>query len=629
MALVRATHAVYGTRWVPLSKVLRHPSEWTLLDPDDAGSPGDPYPGAVEDDELFDDDGRILESVLPARLSDAQLKAALVAGDALSVPQLSHEADALRPIAPFTKLGVVIDVGPPGAWDAGMVESAAPVFDHESQRYALIYTGYGGTPESPTAPALGIAWADTPAGPFLKDAANPILVGSGTNGTPDKVGVTGCMAVFDGDLWHIFSIGTDAAGYEGGTPSLCYYTTPSLVDPVFTRHGQVIGPAGSGWRSAKTWIGCLVQRGLLWYLFFNATGADTHETIGVATATSLAGPWTVDDAHSPVLPIGTNGVHWDGSLVGQPQVYRIGDYWYMEYFGTDGITAGDGVAWTTDARFPLGPVGNAWAKHPGNPILRPDPDPAKFDGKMAHKPFVLRTPHRNYHYYTAVDGAGHRRVALAVQGDTAAPRPIAVPGVPTDPVLAGLLAALAAAGLIQTDAPRLLIADTFSRPDSATHIGMADTGQTWDPVGGSWGIAGGAAYSSTGGGSVLIDAGAPVGRLAVKLGGTIPGGGQAMTVLTRYLSAAVHYEVVVTSGGGLEIDQYNNGASAVATNGAAGFVTGDTLTVLDDGATITVQRNGTTVLTYATAIAAAATHVGLSVYGYGAGRFGSLLAYAR
>lgn len=40
----------------------------------------DPWPGAVLDIELFGEDGKVRESVLPPRLSDVELRAAFVAG---------------------------------------------------------------------------------------------------------------------------------------------------------------------------------------------------------------------------------------------------------------------------------------------------------------------------------------------------------------------------------------------------------------------------------------------------------------------------------------------------------------------------------------------------------------------
>lgn len=300
----------------------------------------------------------------------------------------------------YTKQGRVIDLGSSDGWDGSHVESASPIFDVESGRWALIYTGY----LSGEVASLGIAWADRPEGPYVKDAGNPILTGSGVPGDPDRIGVTGCMAVFDSGLWHIYSIGTDQPGYEAGTPQLCYYTTPSLVTPAFTRHGVAIPPTGTGWRSICTWIGCVVRRGSLWYIFLNASGAPGgKERIGYATATSPAGPWTVDDVNSPVVNV-ADGT-WESRIIGQPWVFRVGNTWVMEYFGFDGTLAYDGIATTTDELFPLG-----WTKYAGNPVLSPS---VGIDAQFAHKPLSIVTPSKLYHFYTAVDADDRRTVALA------------------------------------------------------------------------------------------------------------------------------------------------------------------------------------------------------------------------
>lgn len=40
------------------------------------------------------------------------------------------------------KVGIVIPLGPPGAWDAGMVESPAIWFDSTQHTYGMVYSGY-------------------------------------------------------------------------------------------------------------------------------------------------------------------------------------------------------------------------------------------------------------------------------------------------------------------------------------------------------------------------------------------------------------------------------------------------------------------------------------------------------
>lgn len=44
---------------------------------------------------------------------------------------------------------------------------------------------------------------------------------------------------------------------------------------------------------------------------------------------------------------------------------------------------------------------------------------------------------------------------------------------------------------------KIVARDSFTRADSATVLGNADTGQTWEILGGTWGITGNKAYEST------------------------------------------------------------------------------------------------------------------------------------
>jgi hypothetical protein len=79
----------------------------------------------------------------------------------------------------------------------------------------------------------------------------------------------------------------------------------------------------------------------------------------------------------------------------------------MDFYGFDGTNASDGIAWTTDAKFPLG-----WTEYAGNPILTKG---TSYDSTYAHKPFAYIKGGVKYHFYTAVGSLG-RCVALAIGG---------------------------------------------------------------------------------------------------------------------------------------------------------------------------------------------------------------------
>lgn len=310
----------------------------------------------------------------------------------------------------LTKVGRVLEPGSAGTFDAALVESPCIFWDPVSSRWAMVYVGYtqtsgrNGGITAAVVGSLGLAFS-TDLITWTKDSQFLAPSGSGA----DSAGVSGAKVVYDGSLYHIYYIGMTATGYEAGTKSLCYATKTSLTGAA-TRYGAIVSPSGSGWRQSAVYVcSTPVLVGSTYHMFINAAASGAaNETIGHATASSLAGPWTVDDANSPVLNVGSGG-SWDEHIVGDPGVFREGGHWWMSYYGANSgaAAASDGWAFTTDDAFPYG-----WTKYTGNPIL-PAGVSGEFDDAFAHKPFILRTQGRHYHYYTADDGTA-RSIGLAV-----------------------------------------------------------------------------------------------------------------------------------------------------------------------------------------------------------------------
>lgn len=313
--------------------------------------------------------------------------------------------------------GPVLGLGAPASWDGGMVESPAVWRDDASGRYGMVYTGYDLEHPDKTgyasvgAPRIGLAWSDDLFA-WTKDDRAPILSGSGVPGSPDEVGATGPFMWLEDGTYYMYYFGTTTTGYEGGLKTMNLATSTDLVTWTRDAGNPIIAPAGQGWRRDAIWHPHIVKEGGTYYLFFNASGAvDGHdeETIGYATSTDLR-TWTVDDANSPVLVGSRTPGAWDSSgRAGDPSLYRIGDTWYMAYYSWDRKNAQDGIATTTAAAFPLG-----WTPVAGNPVLRIGA-PGSFDDEHAHKPFVVRTADRHFHFYTAVDTAQRREIALAIE----------------------------------------------------------------------------------------------------------------------------------------------------------------------------------------------------------------------
>jgi predicted GH43/DUF377 family glycosyl hydrolase len=309
------------------------------------------------------------------------------------------------------KYGVILDKGSTGAWDQALVESPCVWFDKKKQKYAMVYTGYSGTPGSPVTGSIGLAWSDKPEGPWTKEALNPIITASGLTGTPDAGGMTGPVMWYENGTYYLFYIGLGGSGYEN-TTALCLATSTDLY--TWVRKGAVISiDASKSWRSLDVYHASIVKVKDVYYMFFNTKTSDNKEVIGLATSNDLL-TWVVDDAHSPLVS-GTVG-QWDETKTGDPSVYYVDGIWYMAYFGYSFPTgvASDGVAWTTKEEFPYN-----WRKYNANPILSPS---ESFDIKFAHKPYIFINGNRHYHYYTAeADTTGsnrYRTIALATDDFT-------------------------------------------------------------------------------------------------------------------------------------------------------------------------------------------------------------------
>lgn len=297
------------------------------------------------------------------------------------------------------KQGAVLDHGSSGAFDAYLVESPVVWWDPTAGKWGMVYTGYDA---GPTRSRVGLAWSDDLV-TWTKDGASPIFSHSGSGF--DANGITAPYIRLEGGTYYLFYCGLTATGYEGGTPSLGVATASSIYGP-WTRHGQIIAPSGSGWRSQAIYHPSIVKSGATYYLFFNSKGPTTSEQIGYAMSSDLL-TWTVDDVNSPLLSP-TSG--FESFVIGDPSVIECSDGWAMAYYGATASYANPSDAWaSTDfGSFPLG-----WTRYGSNPVLTPTP--ATFDSGGAGKPFILISNGVLYHFYTGdtTSLSSNRKIGLA------------------------------------------------------------------------------------------------------------------------------------------------------------------------------------------------------------------------
>lgn len=305
----------------------------------------------------------------------------------------------------LTKKGAVIAKGG-GGFKNNLVESPMVFWDYKIGKYRMVFVGYSGV-GSPIAASLG--YATSPDLETWSEFGTSFFGASGTIGAPDRYGTSGPYVWLENNTYYLYYISLDGPGYEGGTKRLCLATSTDFI--TWTRLGAVISPFGSGWRSVQVYHPCIVKHRGIYYMFFNAADSGTlNESIGYATSTDLL-TWTVDDVNSPILQRTGGNNNWESNLVGDPVVYKIGRVWYMAYYGA-AVAGGasDGIATTTEELFPLG-----WTRFSGNPVLTMG-SAGSIDDTYAHKPFIMVTAAKHYHWYTAVSNAiSTRQIAVAVQ----------------------------------------------------------------------------------------------------------------------------------------------------------------------------------------------------------------------
>ncbi|MDQ7996048.1 MAG: family 43 glycosylhydrolase [Luteibacter sp.] len=336
---------------------------------------------------------------------------------------LFRETEQARGLV-LTKKGVVVQSSSvSGSWKENRVESPHVFWDAKIGQYRMVYLGYSGAKGSPSKASVGFATANTPEGPWVDYASNPVLPPSNTAGAPDQNGCSAPHVWIEDGTYYLFYLGLTGVGLEQGNKSICLATSTDFL--TWTRRGSVITPMDGTWRANAVWHPNIVKRGDTYYMFFNANIGS--ETIGYATSTDLM-TWTVQDSSSPILSPSSSG--WDNHRVGDPYVWNKGDVWYMAYYGAGGSNdySQEGMAYTLDADFPLG-----WKKYAAfNPVI-PVGAAGTYDNESAGRGCVLVTPYRLYHWYTTGNGAGNLvEIALAVD-DTLCPADLRVSGIPDAP----------------------------------------------------------------------------------------------------------------------------------------------------------------------------------------------------
>jgi predicted GH43/DUF377 family glycosyl hydrolase len=221
-----------------------------------------------------------------------------------------------------------------------------------------------------------------------------------------------------GKYWMSYFGGKDK-GYEAGDLSLgIAYTTKSvtkphewkrLSKPVLTAHDSDT----RWWENKKIYKSSVVYMpgngtGYPYIMYYNANGDTTgnkqlrwFERIGMAGSNDMETWHRI--GKEPVM------MHSRG-ITGDAMLQKIDDLWVMFYFGA----FWEGREQEAFNRFACSYDGINWTDWTGDDLVK---STESFDGKYAHKSYVLKFKGIVYHFYNAVNSKDQRGIAVATSKD--------------------------------------------------------------------------------------------------------------------------------------------------------------------------------------------------------------------
>jgi len=238
----------------------------------------------------------------------------------------------------------------------------------------------------PSANDIRLASASSPNGPWTAYSGNPVLTGAGLLYAPHLLEEAGTYYIF-------YSVTT------GDPNPNIYYATASAVTGPYTKQGQVLAKGSAGaWDDLRVGEPSIVKVGSTYYMAFMGDRApeQSAERLGIATAASLAGPWTKGGSN-PILGVGSG---FDAYGVADPEIWYEGGRFWIYYTGLAGPTGVSffrtGLAYATDA------VNGPWTRFSGNPVFGPSGTGGAFDEQGVFRGAIFRQAGAYYLLYTGI-----------------------------------------------------------------------------------------------------------------------------------------------------------------------------------------------------------------------------------
>ncbi|HET7689342.1 MAG TPA: hypothetical protein VFK41_03120 [Nocardioidaceae bacterium] len=209
-----------------------------------------------------------------------------------------------------------------------------------------------------------------------RDPANPTLEETGVDSMPENI-------IKVGDTYWLLYASKDGSSYYR-----LHLASSSSKHGPWAPYGSnpVLDVGSQAWEGFITNGGCILEHEGTFYIFYSSYGGSS-DGVGVATASSVTGPYT-KYASNPILEPSVSG--WDSLRVQEPDVHVLDDgTWVMAFMAEDDAfpvaeTEKIGIATASD---PFGP----WTKSADNPVLDFG-DPGEWDAAVVADPSMLRDP---------------------------------------------------------------------------------------------------------------------------------------------------------------------------------------------------------------------------------------------
>jgi predicted GH43/DUF377 family glycosyl hydrolase len=287
----------------------------------------------------------------------------------------------------------ILPLGNQGEWDDSGASFPDILFD--GSVYHMWYSGS----DQPNSVQRQIGYATSSDGfNWDKHANNPVL-GLGSSGEFDDFSVWNPMILYDGSLYEMWYTGD--AGIANWSIGYATATDPVLWskhagNPVLTK-----GSPGE-WDQNSVLLPIVIHSDSLYQMWYTGRTASGIWQTGYATSSDGIN-WS-KHPNNPVLPVGAAGA-WDAfGALASSVLFEDGEYrmWYQGDNNNDNRSIEIGFATSPD--------GINWTKHPGNPILKPDP--GSWDSENVYFPRVIKDENRYRMWYSG-RGANVNRIGYA------------------------------------------------------------------------------------------------------------------------------------------------------------------------------------------------------------------------